>query len=382
MIVGIDASRNRSGGAKAHLIGILNEGPFLDYGIDEVHVWSYKDLLSQLPDSRWLIKHSPPELECSLLRQIAWQRFRFPREATAADCSIVLNTDAGTVSGFRPSITMSRDMLSYEPGEMQRFGWSKARWRLLLLRWMQNRSLRNCDGAIFLTKYASEVIQQSCGNLANIAYIPHGVGTTFRNTNVSRRWPEKDERPLECVYVSPIWLFKHQWMVVRAIAELRKKGYRLRLTLIGGGEVHAKALLEKEIADSDPTGEFVQLLGHVPHSELPARLAEADFCIFASSCENMPNTLVESMAVGLPIVSSDRGPMPEVLQNGGLYFDPEDPTSIAAAIEELLKNHDKRVSLASQARKLSQQYSWARCADETFSFIAKTAECYKRGLLP
>ena len=39
--IGIDASRNRSGGARAHLVGILTEGDPLKFGIGEVHVWAY-----------------------------------------------------------------------------------------------------------------------------------------------------------------------------------------------------------------------------------------------------------------------------------------------------------------------------------------------------
>lgn len=59
--VAIDASRNRSGGAKAHLIGILNAIDPRDHNIAKVHVWSYDSLLEQLPDTPWLIKHSPPK---------------------------------------------------------------------------------------------------------------------------------------------------------------------------------------------------------------------------------------------------------------------------------------------------------------------------------
>jgi len=106
---------------------------------------------------------------------------------------------------------------------------------------------------------------------------------------------------------------------------------------------------------------------------LPALLSSADLFIFASSCENMPNTLVEAMAAGLPIACSDRGPMPEVLKDGGVYFDPENPDSIANAIENLLVHPEKCQQLAARARELASQYSWRRCAEETFSFIVRTA---------
>jgi len=59
LIVGIDASRNRSGGAKAHLIGIISEGDPLKHGIREVHIWAFKTLLDALPNKLWLVKHNP-----------------------------------------------------------------------------------------------------------------------------------------------------------------------------------------------------------------------------------------------------------------------------------------------------------------------------------
>lgn len=71
--------------------------------------------------------------------------------------------------------------------------------------------------------------------------------------------------------------------------------------------------------------------------------------------------------------------MPEVLEDGGVYFDPENPDSIAAAIEDLITNPDKRSELAMRAKNLSCNYSWLRCANETFAFIAQTAERTKLG---
>ena len=67
--VGIDASRNRSGGAIAYLIGILSEVNPLDYNVKEVHLWAPDNLLSQLGDHKWLFKHSSKELQQSIIKQ-------------------------------------------------------------------------------------------------------------------------------------------------------------------------------------------------------------------------------------------------------------------------------------------------------------------------
>jgi glycosyltransferase involved in cell wall biosynthesis len=373
IVVGIDASRNRSGGAKAHLVGILGQGDPARYGIGPVHVWSYKGLLDALPDASWLIKHNPPPLEGSLLRQAAWQYFWMPTQARRHSCEILLSTDAGTIGAFRPSVVMSRDMLSYEPGEMLRYGYSKARLRLWLLRHIQARSMKRAQGVVFLTRYAADTIQSLTGKFPRIRVIPHGVGEAFRQPGSHRTWPQAAGEEIRCLYVSNAAMYKHQWVVVRAIGELRKRGYNLSLCLVGGGSGKAQQILDEEIARSDADGCFVRKRGFVSHERLPEELTRADVFIFASSCENMPHTLVEGMAGGLPIACSDRGPMPEILQDGGVYFDPEDSASIAAAVERIISDRELRATIAVRARELSEQYSWTRCARETWTFIRETA---------
>ena len=375
MILGINASRARSGGARAHLIGILSNIDLHQHGISEIHVWSFSSLLDALPSEPWLFKHCPIELKCSIFRQILWERFSLPKALKKNKCSILLNVDAGTVSRFSPAVTMSRDMLSYEPGEIDRYNYfSKKRIRLVLLRYMQNHSLRFSNAVIFLTRYAAGVIQKSCGSLSNISYIPHGVGKEFTKVQKINSWTYGDKPTIRCLYISPIWAFKHQWVVVDAIHALREKGYDINITFVGGGEPKSLDMLNKKVLSLDPDKRFVIQTGHVLHNELSLHLAQADLFIFASSCENMPNTLVESMAAGLPIVCSNRGPMPEVLEDGGIYFDPENPVEIAEAIEEIITNKDKRKWLAKRAKELSRQYSWERCSQETFSVITQTAK--------
>jgi len=66
--------------------------------------------------------------------------------------------------------------------------------------------------------------------------------------------------------------------------------------------------------------------------------------------------------------------MPEVLQNGGLYFDPEKTTTTCAILETLIADSYLRKTLARQAKQLANKYFWERCGKETFSFLAKTAK--------
>jgi glycosyltransferase involved in cell wall biosynthesis len=79
------------------------------------------------------------------------------------------------------------------------------------------------------------------------------------------------------------------------------------------------------------------------------------------------------MAAGLPIACSNRNPMPEVLGEAGLYFDPEQPAQIAEAIQQLLEMPELRERCAWLAYERTQDYSWDRCAQETLDFIGQVA---------
>lgn len=373
MKLAINASRARSGGAKAHLIGLLAAADPRSFGFESVHVWSYRELLNDLPSVSWLIKHAPAATEQSLARQLWWERFILPIELRNQSCELLLNVDAGTVSRFEPSVTMSRDMLAFEPGEARRLGIGKARLRQWLLRGIQCRSLTHSRGVIFLTRYASSVIQCTCGRANLSRIIPHGVGVDFRKHSPKPQTHDSYKGSVRLLYVSPVWPFKHQWNVVRAAHLLRSRGYPIHLTLVGSGSPTSLKHLYQQIQESDPHNEFISYLGPLPHSQIPLEMTQSDIFIFASSCENMPNTLVEAMSIGLPIACSKRGPMPEVLQDGGVYFDPEDPSSIADNVMILLNDCSLREYVAQRAYRLSLQYSWRRCATETFDFLAEVA---------
>ena len=374
--IGIDASRLRSGGAISHLIGILSNVNPSKYKIKKIHIWSYGALLNKLPERNWLIKHNPSALEGSVFSQLIWQARLLAHELNLFDCNILFSPDASTLCRFDPMVVLSQDMLSYEPGAMKYFGLGIARLRLLIILVVQNLAFRRAKGVIFLTKYASRVIQSSCGRLSSAICIPHGIDLAFKNLRSRMNWPINSDRPIRFVYVSNAEMYKHQWVVIQAISQLRLNGFSVQLTLIGGGKGKAQQLVNKAINKFDPNYRFVKQMDFIPHHKLPQILIDFDAFIFASSCENMPVTLLEAMIIGFPIACSNRGPMPEVLQDGGIYFDPEDLNSLVSALKMMIMSKNLRKKISSRAVKIAQQYNWARCADETFLYILNIFRSY------
>lgn len=370
--IAIDASNIRVGGGVTHLIELLREADPTTHGFERIFVWGCEATLARLEDRPWLEKRTDPALETHLLKRIVWQRLNLPRQLREVKADVLFVPGGSIVANFHPVVTMSRNMLPFEWKELRRFGFSATTAKLILLRWNQSTSFKQANGTIFLTRYAHDAVLSVTGALkGKTTIIPHGVDTRFRMDLRRQRQPNELTMldPLRVVYVSTVDEFKHQWQVAAAIGQLHAEGIPIRLDLYGPARTTTLRRLRETLKKVDGQGQFVRYWGPVDYKEIHNCYAQADLCVFASSCENMPNILIESMAAGLPIASSDRGPMPEVLGDAGVYFDPENPASIADAIRQLATSPDLRAEKAAAAFRAASKFSWTLCAKKTFDFL-------------
>ena len=376
--VAIDASRNGSGGTFAHLVGLLSAINPRSCGIEAVHIWADSCLLDKLPNRKWLFKHNHVFLNKSLLHKLWWQYWSLSRMANKLGCDVILNTNAATICRFKPSLTMSRNMLPFDKEEIKRFKYSKSWFRLVMLRIFHSRSFLNSTKVLFLTKYAKDVISSQIGlRYDKSVIVPHGVGVNFKNHISNNRAIDLNER-IDLLYVSYTSMNKHQWNVVRAVKILRDTyGLDICISFVGriNANKNAKKKLLSEIAISDPEKSFVRIFDFVNHDEIIKLLSKSHIFVFASSCENMPNALLEAMAFGIPIASSNKGVMPDILRDGGVYFNPECSESIANALSVLIHNDDICKKKVSIAKNYSSEYSWDRCAFETWSTLRDCVVC-------
>jgi len=375
VILGIDGSNLRSGGSLTHLTNLLAVAEPAAVGIDRVVVWAWKGLLDRMPEREWLEVRHEPEFERPLPVRVWWQRFQLPRRA-AGSCDLLFAPGGTAPHAFGPMVTMSRTMLPFEYDELFRYAVSPTPLRLLLLRFGQIRTFRRADGLIFLTEYAQRVIEQQIGSHPHTAVIPHGLEDRFRIPPRPARPIQacSPSDPLRLLYVSIVDTYKHQWHVAEAVAALRSEGLPIAIDFVGPDHSSSRRRFRTTLARLDPNGEFLRYCGPVSHRELPEVLGAAELFVFASSCENMPNSLLEAMGAGLPVACAERGPMPEVLADTGEYFDPENPDSIAAALRRLVNDVDLRTRCAQAAHERAEQYSWRRCASETFDFLRSVWE--------
>ena len=376
MILGIDASNIRAGGGLTHLSEMLAFSAPQEAGFKKVVVWGSENTLSKLPNKDWLDLVHVSQLDRGLLSRIYWQRVTFPVLADK-NCDVLFVPGGSYSRSATPVVTMSQNLLPFEAKEFIRYGFSWVFIRLLLLRFVQARSFKKADGVIYLTKYAHKAVTELIGDIrGKHAIIPHGINKDFFSPPKLQLDIEQYsfDQPFKLYYVSIVDMYKHQWRVVAAVAQLRNESLPVELHLIGPSYPPALKKLEQSLNQFDPAGEFVHYHGAVAYADLPSHTAKADGAIFASTCENLPIILLEAMASGVPIACSDFGPMPEVLRDAGVYFDPENENSIYQALRLLLRDDKLREKSANLAYGYAMNYSWEKCARETLAFLFAVAQ--------
>lgn len=380
MRLGIEATNVRSGGGIAHTVETLRHAEPALHGFESVVLWTNSEVAPRVEPRPWLtveVVSSSRRVarEVSVL-PFDWIRNRIAMRSRAREVDLVYAPGALAAPESTPTVAAFQNLLPFDRSESRRWGWTWVRARLLLLRFHQSRVFSRASGVICLSEYAREVLCRAIRlPLEKTAIVSCGVPESFRRG--PRRQSELSAygpaRPFRILYVSTIDFYKHPWHVVRAIGALRSRGLPVVLELIGHAYPPALARLRVVLAQVDPRSEFVTYTGIVQHAELARRYHAADAFVFASTCETVGIPVLEAMAAGLPIACSNRRPMTDFLGQAAFYFDPESPDEIAAAIEALALDPDRRSRLAWKAFETSKAFTWERCARDTFAFLERVA---------
>ncbi len=122
-----------------------------------------------------------------------------------------------------------------------------------------------------------------------------------------------------------------------------------RVELVGDGP--QRPILERRAAELGLLPR-VTFAGAVSRESALARLAGARAAVLPSAWENLPHAAVEALAVGVPVIATAVGGVPEVVKDGenGLLVPPNDPAQLAAAMSRVLKEDSLRNALADNAR--------------------------------
>jgi alpha-1,3-rhamnosyl/mannosyltransferase len=109
----------------------------------------------------------------------------------------------------------------------------------------------------------------------------------------------------------------------------------------------------------------VRPLGYVTNTELRNLYAGAVMLVYPSIYEGFGLPALEAMASGIPVITSNRSSLPEVVGDVGITLDPADQLGLAEAMRRLAEDSGERASRSQAGLERARQFTWGRCAEET-----------------
>jgi glycosyltransferase involved in cell wall biosynthesis len=217
-------------------------------------------------------------------------------------------------------------------------------------------AIRTADGAHTYSRDVWSMLQLKYNmDSDRVAYIPNGVEPRFF---VPREYRGSGE--LRLLYAGT-WLDQRGIFYIRdALRNVAPRVPQLAMTFAGcgvpaeeiqrffGAEMAAQVLIRPVVAAE----------------QMPELYAEHDVFLFPSLMEGLPSVLLEAMAAGMPVITTETCGMPDVVENNfnGILIPPANATAIEEAILRLADSQEFRQKLGEAARETMKRYTWERAA--------------------
>jgi glycosyltransferase involved in cell wall biosynthesis len=179
------------------------------------------------------------------------------------------------------------------------------------------------------------------------------------------------------LFVSSLWPYKNCDGLLRAWALARGELGDRQLAIVGAGRDEKYAASLRSLAAGLGISADVVFVGGVPLEETVAFYRAADVFVYPSLNETFGLPILEAMACGCPVVTSDTSAMPETAGGAAVLSNPEEPASIARAIVEAAGPGQD--GLRDRGLRRASQFTWGATAASTLDVYREAAERRKRG---
>lgn len=186
-----------------------------------------------------------------------------------------------------------------------------------------------------------------------VATVPNGIALPTLAPTLRR-----PGEPLRLLAVGNLYPLKNHALLVEAVGKLKERGIDARLDILGRGDTRDS--LERQITELR-LAPYVTLHGF--REDVGAFVSRSHVLVSASLSEGMPLSFLEAMAAGLPVVATQVGGVPELVEDGqhGLLYESGDVEGLVQALSVLAFDELQRQHLGSQAaRFVRERYSEER----------------------
>jgi glycosyltransferase involved in cell wall biosynthesis len=150
-------------------------------------------------------------------------------------------------------------------------------------------------------------------------------------------------------------------LAVEVLARVAAAAPDAEVTMIGPDKGHGSLQQAQRLARQLGVAAKVRFVGPVPNRDVGQHLAPADVFLNTTTVDNTPVSVLEAMACGLCVVSTDVGGMPYLIEHGrsGLLVPPRDPQAMADAVGQVLRDPELGGRLSDAARRAALEHDWS-----------------------
>jgi glycosyltransferase involved in cell wall biosynthesis len=145
----------------------------------------------------------------------------------------------------------------------------------------------------------------------------------------------------------------------------------MKLLMIDYDKTELQKLLQ-EIGDPGLI-ERIVLAGYIANSDLPAIYAQSRLFLYPSLRESFGIPLIEAMACGVPVITSNTSSMPEIAGGAAILVDPFKPGEIADAMEKIYDNNGLQAEMINAGITQAAKFSWRAMAEQVLKIYNETA---------
>lgn len=312
-----------------------------------------------------------------------WEQLALPKAAREKGCDILhCTSNTAPITGDIPLIVTLHDIIYMESGYLKILHGSGTPYQKFgnaYRRMVVPKVIRRSKKIITVSNFEKHRIGEFFGmdNDPRLTAVYNGVSEHFRPVTDPETLRKVKER-----YKLPDHYFfflgntdpkKNTKGVLRAFSDyLHQTGADTRLVMLDYDREELERLLH-EIGDK-PLIEKIILTGYVVNTDLPSIYSQSDLFLYPSLRESFGIPMLEAMACGVPVITSNTSSMPEVAGNAAFIINPFKPEEISSAMKKMTTDTSLRHTLISRGIERAKQFSWMRMAEEVLKLYYEITE--------
>jgi len=312
-----------------------------------------------------------------------WEQISLPRAAEKEGCDILhCTSNTGPIFCKVPIITVIHDIIYLESiSILNKRGTWYQKFGNLYRRFVVPVVARKSKRVITVSIFEKELIKNNLNLGNNLVSIYNGVGehfTKITDKSVITNAKNKYNLPYNfIIFIGNTDPKKNTPNVLKAYADyITQSETKYKLVIVDFEEKNLIQLLNE--IEHPEIREYIITIGYVPNNELPAIINQCRLFLYPSLRESFGIPILEAMACGVPVITSNTSSMPEIAGDAAEIVDPTNPVEIKDAILRILKDENYSKSFVEKGIERAKKFSWKVMAENYLEIYKQVFEETKK----